>query len=210
MSVPNHQHVPKKLFDTGLFDLRTEEGQGAFTDAVVAVLHGLDEKWGHLKKNPGQSQVHGHGEDSALYLSSEPGQSTAVDFIGGAGGPNPQPGWIVDAPRYSAKDWVDPFDHKLGAPVPPPTPQIPSYGQLGDDAFFRAMIGVPLFADYLMADAAGHPDAKPNDGMSVWFSRPIYLLLAAFMASNGQPVDVNGIVRRVRNEWREKLRLPPV
>lgn len=118
--VPNHSYVPKRLFDTGLFNLKTEEGQGAFVDACVAALHGLDERWGHLKKKSGQSQLHGHGEDSALYLSDEPGQSQAVDFIGGAGGSNPQPSWSVDDPRYSESDWLDPFNHGVGTPTPPP------------------------------------------------------------------------------------------
>ena len=91
MSVPNYANVPRQLYDTGLYNLKTEDGQGAFTDACVAMLHGIDERFGHLKKNASQSHVHGHGEDSVLYLSDEPGQSQAVDFIGGAGGPNPQP-----------------------------------------------------------------------------------------------------------------------
>lgn len=122
MPVPDMRHVPQKLFDTGLFDLRTHEGQGAYVDAVVSVLHGLDERWGHLKKKPGQTAVHGHGEDAALYLSDEPGQSQAVDFVGGAGGPNPRPAWQVDAPRYSASDWFDPTEHGTKAPPPPPPP----------------------------------------------------------------------------------------
>ena len=122
MSVPDHRHVPRRLFDTGLYNLRTDDGQAAFTDAVVTTLHGLDERWGHLKKRGNATQVHGHGEDSALYLSDEPGQSQAVDFIGGAGGPNPQPGWIVDEPRYSESDWVDPFDHRIGEAAPAPLP----------------------------------------------------------------------------------------
>lgn len=207
MSVPNHSDVPRKLFATGLYNLRTEDGQGAFTDAVVSTLHGMDERWGHLKKNRGQTAVHGHGEDSALYLADEPGQSCAVDFIGGAGGPNPQPGWMVDAPRYSATDWIDPFDHGLEEPAPAPMPQaprIPSYGELGDDAFFRAMIGVPLEADML---ASGQ---RLNDGSAVWFARATYRLMAALIASNGQPVDVAGEVRIVRNEWRKLLGQPPV
>lgn len=126
MSVPDHRHVPKKLFDTGLFDLKTEDGHGAFTDACVAALHALDARWGHLKKTGSQSHIHHHGEDSALYLSDTPGQSQAVDFIGGAGGPNPQPGWIVDAPRYSEGDWRDPFDHGFeSAPTQPPPSTVP-------------------------------------------------------------------------------------
>lgn len=207
MSVPDYSQVPQLLFATGLFNLKTEYGQGAFTDAVVATLHGIEKNWQHLKKSSGQTNVHRHGEDSALYLLPD-NKAQAVDFIGGAGGPNPQPGWIVDPkPIYTHADAHDPFDHGIGEQAPPPPPpvlQIPSYAQLGDDAFFRAMIGVPLFADYFAAGQA------PNDGMSVWFSRATYRLMAAFLKANGQPIDPDGEVRIVRNEWRALLGLPPL
>ena len=204
MGVPDFRSVPQKLFATGLFDLRSEDGQGAFCDAVVSTLHGLDERWGHLRKKPGQTQVHGHGEDAALYLSDIPGQSQAVDFIGGAGGSNPQPGWIVDQPRYSAEDWIDPFDHGEHAPAPQPLPPfIPSYGQLGDDAFFREKIGVPLQADMALA---GQP---LNDGSSVWFSRSIYEMVTEAVKA-GHMVDVAPIVKKYRNQWRAILGQPPI
>ena len=82
MTVPDMRHVPQKLFDTGLFDLRTHEGQGAFVDAVVSLLHALDARWGHLKKKPGQTDVHGHGEDAALFLSDEAGTIASGRFRG--------------------------------------------------------------------------------------------------------------------------------
>ncbi|HEX7280883.1 MAG TPA: hypothetical protein VF239_02425 [Vicinamibacterales bacterium] len=121
MRIPDFRHVPKKLFDTGLFDLKTHHGQGAFVDACVCALHGLDENFGHLKKKPGQTQVHGHGEDATLYKFDD-GTAQAVDFIAGAGGPNPQPGWGVDSngPIYKHADWLDPTLHVASAPPPPP------------------------------------------------------------------------------------------
>lgn len=204
--VPDRRDIPRKLFDTGLFDLTTEAGHGAFTDAVVACLHASDERWGHLKKKSGQSHIHHHGEDSALYLSDTPGQSQAVDFIGGAGGPNPQPGWIVDDPRYSESDWVDPFDHHIGetAPAPVPVqPRIPSYGELGDDGFFRTQIGVPLQADMLQTGQ------QLNEGSSVWFSRSIYEIVTEAVKA-GRVIDAAPIVRKYRNQWRAVLGLPPV
>lgn len=201
--VPDRRDIPRRLFDTGLFNLRTEDGHGAFTDAVVACLHATDERWGHLKKSASQTHVHHHGEDAALYLSDVDGQSQAVDFIGGAGGPNPQPAWSVDAPRYSRKDWIDPFDHGIGNSAPPPAVYIPSYGELGDDAFFRAMIGVPLQADMAMA---GQP---LNDGSSVWFSRSLYEIITEAVKA-GHMIDVQPIVRKYRNQWRAILGQPPV
>ena len=200
--IPDRRDVPQKLFATGLFNLKTEEGHGAFTDAVVACLHGSDERWGHLKKRGTQSHIHHHGEDSALYLSDEPGQSQAVDFIGGAGGTNPQPGWIVDEPRYSASDWIDPFDHGLGQQAPPSV-YLPSYGELGDDAFFRSQIGVPLQADMSIAGQT------LNDGSSVWFSRTTYEILTEALKA-GHMIDAAPIVKKYRNQWRAILGLPPL
>lgn len=111
LAQPNHRDTVESVFATGQFNLTTHDGQGAFVDAVVIALHLRDPRWGHLKKNPGQTQLHGHAEDAALYLSDTPGQSIAVDFIVGAGGPNPRVGWNPDIPRYSRADWYPPSEH---------------------------------------------------------------------------------------------------
>lgn len=209
MSVPDYRHVPERLYATGLYDLTTHDGQHAYVDACVSTLNGIDPNFRYLQKSAAQTHIARHGEDSVVYLLPN-NQAQAVDFIIGASGPSPTPGWGVDpAPYYTHADAHDPDDHGIGG-TPAPPPQIPSYAALGDDAFYRAMIGVPLFADYLQADAQGHPDAKPNDGMSVWFSRTIYRLMAAFLTANGQPIDSAGEVRIVRNQWRAILRLPPL
>jgi hypothetical protein len=127
MSVPDHRDIPQKLFATDLYDLTSHDGQAAFTDAVVATLNGRDSKWRHLKKRPDQTHVHRHGEDSALYLLPD-GKAQAVDFIAGAGGANPQPGWIVGDFEYKHSDAHDPDDHGIGGgshtcpPVPPSFP----------------------------------------------------------------------------------------
>lgn len=192
---PNRSDVVKKLHATGVFNLKTHDGQGAFTDAVVAALHAEDERWGHLKKSPGQTQLHGHAEDAALYLVE--GLSSAVDFIGGAGGSNPQPGWIVDAPRYTVADWGDPFAHFPTAPPPcpvcPPVKPIPPYA--GDEVFDQ--VGIVLFDDYAAAGQA------PNFGMGRWFGRTIYDWIAGNTKTLQESIDKH------RREWREVLGLPP-
>jgi hypothetical protein len=205
MSVPDFRFVPQKLYATGLYNLKNPDQAEAFTDAVVATLNGLDENFRHLKKSTSQTHVHRHGEDSVVYLLPD-NKALAVDFIGGANGPNPQPGWNVGEHVYTHADAHDPDDHGLEHAAPPPAPvaRIPSYGELGDDAFFRAMIGVPLEADMI---AAGQ---RLNDGSAVWFSRATYRLMKALIESNGKPVDVAGEVRIVRNEWRALLGLAPV
>ena len=142
MTIPDFRNVPRKLFDTGLFDLQSHEGQGAFVDACVSTLHGIDKNFGHLKKKPGQTQVHGHGEDATLYKFSD-GTAQAVDFIGGAGGANPQPGWGVDSsgPIYKHSDWLDPTQH-VSAPVsaPPPVPTFPYPDENSSGKAFHARI----------------------------------------------------------------------
>ena len=107
-------------------DLSSNEAQHKFTDDVVCALNKVNPRWGHLRKNPSQTQLHGHAEDAALYRVDSPGLSITVDFIGSAGAPNARPTWQVDEPRYSESDWLPP--HNCGGPVvpaptdPPPTP----------------------------------------------------------------------------------------
>lgn len=103
-------------------NLSTEDAQHKFVDDVVCALNRVDPNWGHLRKNPGQTQVHGHAEDAALYRPL--GQ--VVDFIGGARTPNARPTWNVDIPRYRESDWLPPHNCS-GEVVPPPgpTPQPP-------------------------------------------------------------------------------------
>lgn len=192
---PNKSEVVRKLFATGAYDLHTDHGQAAFVDAVVSTLNGLDGRWVHLKKKPGQSQLHGHAEDAVLYLADEDGKSTAVDFIGGAGGPNPQPAWNLDEPRYSRSDGLEPFLHATPpkpCPVCPPVVTIPPYA--GDEVFDQ--VGAALFADYAAAGQA------PNIGMGRWFGRTIYDWIA------GNTRTLQESIEKHRREWREILGLP--
>jgi len=141
MDVPNHADIPQKLFDTGVFNLKTHEGQGAYVDACVAALHGRDPNWRHLKKKPGQTAIHRHGEDSAVYLLPN-NKARAVDFIAGAGGPNPGPGWLLDPEiRYTHADAHDPDDHGIGAaPAPQPIPQFPYPDENGPGKVFQSRV----------------------------------------------------------------------
>lgn len=110
MSVPNHEAVIHQVYTSGSWSFTTIEGYGLFTEACVSALHGVDARWGHLRKNPGQTQYNGHAANAALYLSDAPGQSQAVDFIRLELPPPPTPTlrWLVDEPRYSASDWFAP------------------------------------------------------------------------------------------------------
>jgi hypothetical protein len=159
MSVPDRRDVPRLLFDTGLFNLKTHEGQAAFTDAVVATLNGIDENFRHLIKKPGQTAIHDHGEDSVLYLLPND-EALAVDFIGGANGPNPQPAWMVGAHVYTHADAHDPDDHGIrdaAAPVCPPVP--PSFGYPDENTTGKAF-QVRVKQAYTDAN---RPFPDPND-----------------------------------------------
>lgn len=103
---------------------------------------------------------------------------------------------------------------KDGAPAPqppapqPPAPQppaikIPTYAELGADAFFITNIGIPLQADMALKGQALNADS------SVWFSRTTYDLMVAMIKAGG-PVDPAPIVKKYRNEWRAILGLPPL
>lgn len=194
MSVPNHRFVIDKLVATGIFDLPTHEGQAAFTDAAVSALHGLDPNWGHLKKTAAQTHIHGHGEDAALYLHPN-GRATAVDFIGGAGGPNPQAAWQVDQEgRYTAADWLNPTEHgNRVVQVPQPSKTLPK-----GEAF--ALLQA-LNAFYAAPEGLQRPGGLVIDGkadmeaIAQWFYQ---------MVIEGVSLEDVKTQIRASHEWRSK------
>ena len=192
MSVPNDFPVVVGVFAAGDYDLHTHDGQAAFVDAVVRALHTNNAKWGHLKKKPGQTNIHGHAEDAALFKLPD-NQARAVDFVAGAGGPNPQPGWLVDSFPYTHADWLDPDNHDQ--PAPNPSPQYPPY-PFPEDAVDGA--GIALFADF---GQAGQP---PNPHMFRFAFRVAYSWLTKEVA------DLPASVAKHRREWRAILGLPPL
>ncbi len=180
MPVPNYAHVPQKLFDTGLFNLHTHEGQGAFVDACVSVLHGIDENFVHLRKSKGQTNVHLHAEDAALYKQGD-GTAIAIDFVTGAGGENPRPSWQVKSgPNdhvYSDKDVLDPTGHGTTVVAPAPTTQ--TFGYPDENTVGRKFLEA-------LTDAyndAGRAFPDPNDKEAYWhFARYGY-------SSRGMPAE---------------------
>ena len=203
MSVPDHRHVPKKLYDTGLFDLKSHDGHAAFTDAVIATLNGIDPNWRHLKKRPGQTHVHRHAEDAALYLLPD-NQARAVDFVAGAGGPNPQPGWIVDSHPYTHADAHDPDDHGLGTVVPPPPPP---HEHPGRAEMIQA--GAWLDGYYRSAEGLQRTEGLSKNGAPDWEGVGAWLFDVYFMARvDGKTPDqtraaVVAAIRRTE-EWQSK------
>lgn len=194
MSVPNDFGVVSTLYASGDYDLTTHDGQADFVDAAVSALHAINPRWGHLKKKPGQTQIHGHAEDVALYKFPN-GTAQAVDFIAGAGGPDPRPSWNPDSngPIYTHADWLDPKAHD--APPVPPAPQYPPYPPNESDVDGA---GVALFADFAQA---GQP---PNPQMFRFAFRVAYSWLTK------EVPDLPASVAKHRKEWRALLGLPPL
>lgn len=204
MAIPNMAAEVKKLYDTGLFNLKTEDGEGAFVDATVAMLNGIDPHFKHLKKKAGQTDVHGHGEDSVLYLLPN-NKAQACDFVIGAGGSNPQPGWNPDPePFYTHADAHDPDDHGLDGGGSAPAPTYPSYEELGGDEGGKTITRI-LEADYQRAKG-------PLDGeCGTWPQRTNYDFLTRKVAT------VEASIAKHQPEWRQALNaeraangLPPI
>lgn len=189
MSVPDDRAVVAATYASGSYDLKTHEGHASFVDAAVARLHTVDSNWGHLAKRPGQTQIHKHAEDAALYKLPN-NEAIAVDFVVGAGGPNPSLGWGVGTFVYTHKDWLDPDDHDAAPPTPPPASK-PYPG----DAFFIEKIGAVLEADYAEAGQ------RLNAGSAVWFSRTIWRHV-----NEGMTMEQS--TAQSRKEWRVALGLP--
>lgn len=209
MSVPNDFPVVQQVYASVSYDLKTHDGQARFVDDAVVALHAKDARWGHLKKKPGQTNIHGHGEDSALYLSDTSGQSTAVDFIGGAGGPNPTIQWNPDQPRYSKSDWLDPQDHDGTTPVPaiPPQPPVVVPVVPGRQEALDEMNWLDNY--YKAPEGLQRPDGLSLGG------RPDFLGIAAWYLDVYQQQRIAGksrtearaeYVRQIRHsdEWKQK------
>lgn len=211
--VPNFKHVvdqckltyPRQWSQAHTGSPETDD----FIKLVAAEIHALDPRFGLNGKRGNVIDISddalcfkGEGAD---YIIDENGvrvPASVIDVIAGAGGPNPSPAWgvVSDANNPIRTAWVKPGT-AVGIPAPP-TMTIPSYAEMGDDAYWRDNIGKPLAYD--MAPFGGL-----NDGSSVWFSRAIYRCMAAYI-KNGDHRDSPTIIKSVRNEWRARLHLPPI
>jgi hypothetical protein len=198
VSVPNFRHVPQKLYDTGFYDLRTDAGHDAFTDAVVTTCHGLDPNFRHLKKSSSQTHIHRHGEDSMLYLLPN-NQALAIDFIGGAGGPNPQPGWLVGDFVYKHSDAHDPSEHGIGQSAAPAQPNVLPKGEAltaleALNAFYAAPDGLQRPGGLVRPDREGRMVAD-MEAIAQWFYQ--------LVIERRSPADVYAQIRS-SDEWKGK------
>lgn len=177
MSVPDHRAVVEQLFRTGHYNLKTHDGLAAFADAAVLALHAHDSNWGHVIKRGTQTNIHGHGEDSALYKLPN-NMAHAVDFIEGARGDNPKPGWGPDpVAYYKHSDWLDPVDHDGPAsppPAPPPPPAVLEFPPRDYVGEFFVLLDAKYMAGRRPNRALGGEDLYvDNEGIFVWLSEYI-------------------------------------
>lgn len=109
-----------------------------------------------------------------------------------------------EVPSVSWRPWNPPFEGEIAGPgvPPPPAPVVrfPSYAEMGDDAFFRKAIGVPLFEDEQLVGEG------MNDGSSVWFSRGTHRMVESFFKT-GNHNAAPEIVKDLQNQWRAILRV---
>lgn len=134
------------------------------------------------------------------------------DIINSAEGPNANLAWGDATPATIAANVSGGWIKTATSGTPPPV-TMPSYEDLGGDAYFAEAVGKPLAEDMATATAT-HGGGPLNAGSSTWFSRPIFRILHAY--ANGQTPDKDAIIKSVRNEWRSVLRsqgatgLPPL
>jgi len=157
--VPNDFHVIEATFNAKPYALGTLEGQAAFVDDAVAALHAYNGSWGHLKKSPSQTNIHGHGEDSALYLDPLTGLGWAVDFIASAGASNAHIYWNPDvASYYTISNWINPKTAHQSTPQPPALKSREVfYSELKEiNAFYAAPEGLQRPGGMILVDAHGN------------------------------------------------------
>jgi hypothetical protein len=198
MSVPNDFSIVEAVYKTGHYNLITHAGQAAFVDAAVLALHAHDPNWGHIKKKPGQTNIHGHAEDAAIYKLAD-GTARAVDFIAGAGGWTPTLYWNVGEFVYKHSDWLDPADHdgeEAPQPQPPSQPTYPSYEELGGDEGGKK-ITRQLEADF---KRAGRPGLDGDCG--AWQQRVSYDFLTRKVPT------IEEAIAKHRKGWCDALGIP--
>lgn len=99
------------------------------------------------------------------------------------------------------------------APAPSAPLELPSYGMMGDDAFFVDKVGA------FVAEEMGAPKCRNcgshdieggmNAGSASWIARTVHSMMAAFVKHRDNR-DADTITRKHRNEMRGVLNRPPL
>ena len=172
MSVPDHFFIIAAVFESGGYHLSDHASLARFVDDAVVALHAHDPNWVHIKKKPGQTNTHGHGEDSVLYLLPDH-TAQGVDFIQGAGAPGATLRWGPDPePYYTHADGWDAHGDWSQAPAPPTPPVEPYPSESPAGGWWGQVFDVQVAKRYA---AVHRPYPDPNDPQSLrWCGRTAY------------------------------------
>lgn len=115
--------IVNQVYAQGGFDLRTKEGCGLFTEAVVRTLRIHDTNWGHLRKSDSQNHVtdrdgNKHAVDALMYRAD----GHIFDIIISSESTAATPAW-QDKGFANVSLWFAPSDDAAPIPSPPPAPQ---------------------------------------------------------------------------------------
>lgn len=196
------------------FDMAYSDECGRYMQVLIPHLQGIGYiEVGFLRKDPSRTNYKLHAIDSFAYDLGN-NLTHAVDVIGNAEQPHPwrSEGGINDDPRASFsedintayktnKDWLkEPFKSSESVT------NFPSYGSLGDDAFFRSTLGRTLAFDYSRAK-----EYPFNEGVVVWVSRTLHTTFENIIVHKMNPTDaINKAMENKRSEWCIILRVPVI
>lgn len=200
-----------------LLRANTHASDAAF---LYFVCQALGPDWGLLSKSNGENgYTWPNGvrtsHDAIIHKTTQ----EVRDIIASAGNGQPtSPAWIGPQPKRESNTWTPlsavpaPGGGSLPPPPPPPPPKprVPEYEAIGGDNIFRAKVGAGIVEDYTKV---GNPF---DDGMAVWFARPIYDAIRDMVMNGTDPVQtIEKWAKQHRNTMRKILdptgtKLPPL
>ena len=88
-SAPNRMNVVtsvqnRKTWNLSEANAANPDGRGAFVEEVVMAMHDTDARWGHLKKDPGQTQYRGHATDSVNFKNDDGTTAEVFQIVTGS------------------------------------------------------------------------------------------------------------------------------
>ena len=109
------QEIIGAVYDETHPNLATVDGCGKFTEDCCRALH-LEHSaaWGHVDKDPGQNQYHGHAVDAIMLLNNHRDGTAAgiYDIIFSSASPEAKPAFNYAGPPNFA-DWVYPPESQV-------------------------------------------------------------------------------------------------
>ena len=201
--IPNLKHLVERCKNEHPQDWKDAHTGNANTKGFIrklaAMLKANDSRFGLNGKRGDPNNISDDAVNCLCASSESAGRTpdgrpcVVIDVIGGAGGPNPTPGWLVfDTLIEGSGANVDPLTKQTPAPSPVP---IPVHKPYPGDQFFEAKLGAALEADYREAGQS------LNAGSVVWVARTIW-------RNVNEGMTIEASTAQSRKEWRSALGLP--